>query len=172
MIPIILSGGSGTRMWPYSRAMYPKQLLPLVSDQSMLQETVLRINNMPEMKAPWLICNEEHRFLVAEQLRNIEVAADGILLEPIGRNTAPAITLAALSVNPEDIMLVLPADHVIQNVASFHEAINLAAQQAEKDKLVTFGIIPSKAETGYGYIRAASELFAGVYQVAEFVEKT
>lgn len=171
MIPVILSGGSGTRMWPYSRAMYPKQLLPLVSEKSMLQETVLRISDMPETEAPWFICNEEHRFLVAEQLRNIDVSPAGILLEPIGRNTAPAITLAALSAQPDDILLVLPADHVIKDVEGFHKATKLALQQAHEDKLVTFGIIPSKAETGYGYIRAGSEVSQNVYQVAEFVEK-
>ena len=171
MIPVILSGGSGTRMWPYSRAMYPKQLLPLVSDNSMLQETMLRIKDLDGVQQPWLICNQEHRFLVAEQLRNIDVSPAGILLEPIGRNTAPAITLAALSVRPDDIILVLPADHVIRDIQGFHNAIKLARQQADEDKLVTFGIIPSKAETGYGYIRADSELSDGVYQVAEFVEK-
>lgn len=171
MIPVILSGGSGTRMWPYSRAMYPKQLLPLVSDKSMLQETILRLKDMHDVQQPWLVCNEEHRFLVAEQLRNTEMPPAGILLEPIGRNTAPAITLAALSVNPDDIILVLPADHVIKNITDFQIAIKLAMQQAHEEKLVTFGIIPSKPETGYGYIRAGSVTTSGVYQVAEFVEK-
>jgi len=154
VIPIILSGGSGTRMWPYSRSMYPKQFLPLVGENSMLQETVLRLGNTIE---PLVVCNEDHRFMVAEQLRAININAHSILLEPVAKNTAPAIVLAALKVienGNDDILLVLPADHVIPNTSAFQEALDVAQKQAADGGLVTFGIVPTYAETGYGYIRA------------------
>lgn len=172
-IPVILSGGSGTRLWPYSRSMYPKQFLPLVSEQTMLQETIGRLNQFTDsvsIEAPVVICNEEHRFMVAEQLHSINAAPSQIILEPFGRNTAPAIALAALA-NPEAILLVLPADHVIKNIAAFEAAVASAEVQAEAGKLVTFGIVPTSPETGYGYVKAGNSIADNVNTVAEFVEK-
>ena len=169
MIPIILSGGSGTRMWPYSRSMYPKQFLPLVDDYSMLQETILRLGDNVE---PLVVCNEDHRFMVAEQLREINVGAHSILLEPVARNTAPAIVLAALRVleqGKDDVLLVLPADHVIPNSTAFQDALKIAEKQACDGSLVTFGVVPTYAETGYGYIRASGNEIART--VCEFLEK-
>jgi len=169
MISVILSGGSGTRMWPYSRSMYPKQFLPLVGENSMLQETVLRLGGSVE---PLVVCNEDHRFMVAEQLRAIDINAHSILLEPVAKNTAPAIVLAALQViekGGDDIMLVLPADHVIPNTSAFQEALGVAKDQASDGHLVTFGIVPTYAETGYGYIRAEANTAAR--PVDEFLEK-
>ncbi|MEH6812787.1 MAG: sugar phosphate nucleotidyltransferase, partial [Motiliproteus sp.] len=145
--PVILSGGSGTRLWPLSRTMYPKQFLPLNSDLSMLQETVARVSDL-ETEKVLVICNEGHRFLVAEQMRQAGVECD-ILLEPVGRNTAPAIALAALKAESEgrgdDVLLVLAADHVIENDAAFRQAIAQALPEAVSGKLVTFGIVPSEA---------------------------
>lgn len=172
MTPVILSGGSGTRLWPLSRGTYPKQFLPLVSDQTMIQETIIRLEGMAQMQAPIAICNEDHRFMMAEQLREINVQPAAIILEPIGKNTAPAVALAALAANnPEDVLLVLPADHVIEDVSAFQEAVLKAAQLAEQGFLVTFGIVPTAAETGYGYIKRSNENIADAYKVAEFVEK-
>ncbi len=154
--PIILSGGSGTRLWPLSRQLYPKQLLPLAGDQSFLQQTILRLTGLEGLDPPLVICNDEHRFLVAEQLRNISITPAAILLEPIGRNTAPAAAVAAmqaLSCRENPLLLVLPADHIIRNIEAFHEAILTAVPAAEAGRLVTFGIVPDKAETGYGYIK-------------------
>lgn len=171
--PVILSGGSGTRLWPLSRQLYPKQLLPLVNDKTMLQDTVTRVRHIPNVVNNVLVvCNEEHRFLVAEQLRAIGIHDSRILLEPEGRNTAPALTLAALSLNPEDIMLVMPADHVIQDMDAFQQAINEAADLANDDYVVTFGIVPDCAETGYGYIQRGEKIAdKTIYQIARFVEK-
>ena len=169
MIPIILSGGSGARMWPYSRSMYPKQFLPLVGDNSMLQETILRLGTGFE---PLIVCNEDHRFMVAEQLRALDVKAHSILLEPVAKNTAPAIVLAALKIlekGSDDVMLVLPADHVISEENIFKQALDVAEKQALNGKLVTFGIVPSYAETGYGYIKASGKQEAR--EVDEFLEK-
>ena len=174
--PVILSGGSGTRLWPLSRQLYPKQLLPLVSDLTMLQETIVRLKELPELSENVVVvCNEEHRFLVAEQLRNIDVKSDAILLEPEGRNTAPALTLAALALQDEKestAMLVLPADHVIQDINAFHQAVSEGLALAEEGYIVTFGIVPTGPETGYGYIERGDEIDSSTAtRIARFVEK-
>ena len=177
--PIILCGGSGTRMWPLSREQYPKQLLNLAGELSMLQATVLRLKGMPlsavdSLKSPILIGNDEYRFLMAEQLRHVGVKHGGMLLEPCGRNTAPALTLGALLARAggdDPVMVVMPADHVIQDEAAFRDAVALAAPLADAGKLVTFGICPTAPETGYGYIRLGDALGASANLVAEFVEK-
>lgn len=178
MIPVILSGGSGTRLWPLSRAKKPKQFLPLLNDKSMLQNTLLRLKGLPDLAAPMVICNEDHRFMVAEQLREVSTQQADIILEPVGRNTAPAIAVAALKAlaNKQDpLLLVLAADHAIRDIPAFHRAIELATPAALQGKLVTFGIVPSCAHTGYGYIRKAEHaeatIAAEVYAVAEFCEK-
>jgi len=151
--PVILSGGSGTRLWPLSRKQYPKQYLPLASDNTMLQETILRLNGLDNLANPIIVCNADHRFLVAEQCQQIDIKNPTILLEPVGRNTAPAITAAALQSlrdSNDAVLLVLSADHVIQDVEAFHQAINIASRQAQEGKLATFGIVPTDANTGYG----------------------
>lgn len=176
--PVILSGGSGTRLWPLSREHYPKQLLPLMGEQSLLQDTVNRLEGLHA--APSLVvCNEEHRFLVAEQLRQLGKTPGGIILEPVGRNTAPALTLAALTLTQrgrDAVMLVMPADHAIQDQTAFQAAVRQGANLADNGHLVTFGIVPTHAETGYGYIKKGKALDAGPahltpYAVAAFVEK-
>ncbi len=175
LIPVIMSGGSGSRLWPQSRALYPKQFLPLVNEQTMLQNTVARLDGLESVSEPLVIANEEHRFLVAEQLRQMGRTASAIILEPVGRNTAPAVALAALkTMSHEDdpLLLVLAADHVIQDVDAFHRAIATALPAARDDKLVTFGIVPTHPETGYGYIKASKEFIGGnVALVERFVEK-
>ncbi len=178
IVPVILSGGSGTRLWPVSRALRPKQLLPLVSESTMIQETVLRLNGIEDILAPVIVCNEEHRFMIAEQMREIDIEPSAIILEPFGRNTAPAVAVSAiraieLSDEKDIVILVLPADHVIQNSSAFHMAVNLAYKAAMNDKLVTFGVIPDAPETGYGYIRAGKLLAndSEVRAVEQFVEK-
>ncbi|GAA6169789.1 mannose-1-phosphate guanylyltransferase/mannose-6-phosphate isomerase [Sessilibacter corallicola] len=174
MIPVVLSGGSGTRLWPYSRSQYPKQFLPLTSDMTMVQETVSRLDGIEELARPWVICNENHRFMVAEQLRACGHTPAGIILEPVGRNTAPAIALAALALiakGDDSVMLILPADHVIEHEQVFHQAIAIAAQQAEAGKLVTFGVVPTAPETGYGYIKRSDSVTENVFGVQQFVEK-
>ena len=171
IFPTIMCGGSGTRLWPLSRSMYPKQFLPLTSDQSMLQETLARLPDNVDRTT--CICNEEHRFLVAEQLRRVKHSAT-ILLEPEGRNTAPAIALAALQItetSPDGLMLVLASDHGIKDQSAFHQAITIAGKAAQEGKLVTFGIVPTHAETGYGYIKQGSLVETDTFEVAEFVEK-
>ena len=164
--PIILSGGSGTRLWPLSRKLFPKQLLPLVGEQTMLQETVNRLTGLEQqLISPIVVCNEEHRFLVAEQLRETGEDTATIILEPVGRNTAPALTLAALALTERQqdaIMLVMPADHVIRDVEGFHAAVKQAAILADDNFLVTFGITPDKPETGYGYIRMGEPIETAV----------
>ncbi|MGH8308536.1 MAG: mannose-1-phosphate guanylyltransferase/mannose-6-phosphate isomerase [Steroidobacteraceae bacterium] len=176
LIPVILSGGAGTRLWPLSRELYPKQLLPLISERTMLQETALRLQGL-DADPPVIVCNEAHRFLVAEQLRELDIEPRAIVLEPFGRNTAPAIALAAHAAlakaklaADDPLLLVLPADHVIRDVAAFQKAVRAALPAAEKGRFVTFGIVPSAPETGYGYIRrgAAED---GVHRIAQFVEK-
>jgi len=172
IIPVIMCGGSGTRLWPLSRAQYPKQFLPLVNDTSMLQDTLARLPK--QHQAPVFICNEDHRFLVAEQVKQVQCNGATILLEPQGRNTAPAVALAALNAladNEEALLLVLAADHVIKDTVKFHQAVSLAAMSAQQGKLVTFGIVPTHAETGYGYIKQGDENEDGTYDVAQFVEK-
>lgn len=175
MIPVILSGGSGTRLWPQSRKHFPKQFLPFVSEQTLFQETLQRLEGL-NTETPLVICNEAHRFIVAEQLRQSGIKAHSILLEPVGRNTAPAVALAALQANaqdPDSILLVLPADHVIQNIPAFHQALAIAQQQAENGQLVTFGIVPTAPETGFGYIQQGSGMGGknSAYTVLRFVEK-
>lgn len=160
MIPVILAGGNGSRLWPKSRVAYPKQFLALTTDESMLQNTLSRLPK-EGMQAPIIICNEAHRFLVAEQLRQVDTHHNGIILEPVGRNTAPAITLAALNAlanDPEATLLVLAADHVIQDESAFATAIKDAEILAAQDKLVTFGIVPQQPHTGYGYIQSGTSI--------------
>jgi len=172
IVPIILSGGSGTRLWPLSRKLHPKQFIDLVNDTTLFQDTILRLPK--DTDNPLIICNEEHRFLAAEQLRQIDKESNGIILEPIGKNTAPAIALAALKFinNGEDpLLLVLSADHLIKNIDAFHQSIEVAEKLAENDKLVTFGIVPNKAETGYGYIKANIDNTADYYKIQSFTEK-
>jgi len=172
IIPVILSGGSGTRLWPLSRQDYPKQFLSLVNDTSLFQDTILRLPN--NMADPIIICNEKHRFLVAEQLRQINKKPHSIILEPFGKNTAPAIALAAIKSkkNDEDpILFVLSADHIIKSDEVFHEAIKIAENAAKSKKLVTFGVVPTSAETGYGYIEVNKEKTADFHIIKSFKEK-
>ena len=201
LIPVILSGGSGTRLWPLSRELYPKQLLPLVGVRTMLQETAARVEGLADLGAPVVVCNESHRFMVAEQLRESGSEPQAIVLEPVGRNTAPAVAVAALIAlekagvaadasgakclarragdvlqaappagAPDPLLLVLPADHVIRDVEAFRAAVMSGRAAAEAGALVTFGVVPDRPETGYGYIRR--EAGPGpAYPVAEFVEK-
>lgn len=179
IIPIILSGGSGTRLWPLSTPEIPKQFLPLVSERTLFQETLARLEGLPGLADPIVVCNEAHRFLVAEQLRELGLTAQAIVLEPEGRNTAPAIAVAALLAKKvsdteekvsDTFLLVLPADHVIADAAAFRTAVGKAVKAAEAGNLVTFGIVPTHAETGYGYIEAGAD--AGDWHaVARFVEK-
>ena len=177
IIPVILSGGSGSRLWPLSRKEYPKQYLSLVGDKTMLQETILRLNGLNNFSDPIIICNTDHRFLALEQCQKIGIKNPTILLEPIGRNTAPAIAAAAMHLlkDSEDsknlTLLVLSADHVIKDIEAFHKAINISSQQALIGKLVTFGIVPTDANTDYGYIKTSKVNSNGVHKVEEFSEK-
>ena len=145
IIPVILSGGSGTRLWPLSRKLHPKQLLPLLNDTSLLQDTINRLKGLEGVEQTVVICNEEYRFMVAEQVQSTGVNASAIILEPIGRNTAPAIALAAFNamlLDEDAVLLVLPADHDIKNVTEFHKAIKTGLSQAKDNHFVTFGIVP------------------------------
>lgn len=175
IVRVILSGGSGTRLWPLSREHHPKQLLPLIGERTMLQETVLRLEGLAGLAPPVVVCNEEHRFLVAEQLRQIDVEPGAILLEPFGRNTAPAAAVAAAHLlerggeDPDPLLLVLPADHVITEREIFRAAVRDGADAAGRGRMVTFGIVPDRPETGYGYIRAAQR--GRPSEVIEFIEK-
>lgn len=172
MIPVILSGGSGSRLWPLSRKNKPKQFLTLFNDSSMFQSTLTRLNGLDSLEAPLIVCNNEHRFMVAEQLQEIGLEANGIILEPCARNTAPAIALAALKAmdkGEDPLLLILAADHLISDVTAFHKAIEQARKLAEQDKLVTFGIQPQSAHTGYGYIEAEEK--SKPSSVKRFIEK-
>jgi len=160
IIPVILCGGSGSRLWPLSRRSFPKQFLTLNDDKSLLQNTYLRLDGLENLNNPILVCNEEHRFIVAQQMKDINVEPFSILLEPFGKNTAPAITIAALkSLDlPDDIdpiLLVLSSDHLIKDKGNFIEAIKSGFEFAKNDRLVNFGIIPNSPQTGYGYIKAS-----------------
>ena len=175
IVPVILSGGSGTRLWPLSREAYPKQFLPLVDQNTMLQNTALRIAGLADVAAPLVVCNQEHRFMVAEQLRAIGIQPATAILEPVGRNTAPAVAVAALHAQcdgADPTLLILPADHVIADVEGFRAAVRQVATHAEAGRLITFGIVPTAPETGYGYIKAGAPLDdSGVCAVERFVEK-
>ena len=184
IIPVVLAGGSGTRLWPMSREFYPKQLLNLTGEHTMIQHTLLRLNDFEKMAPPILIGNEKQRFIVDQQLAEVNIRPSEIFLEPVGRNTAPAVTIAALkamTMDPEALILVLPADHLIGDVPKFHKALRFAERFAEQGFLVTFGIVPDRPETGYGYIRqgqSADGLIDGLvngpnnaYAIYEFVEK-
>lgn len=174
--PVILSGGSGTRLWPLSREQYPKQLLALVGNDTMLQATAGRLSGfrgrLPVAAEPVVVCNEEYRFVTAEQLRSSGKSSGNIVLEPFGRNTAPALTLAALAVQEADpVLLVMPADHVIRDLDGFQGAIDAGIPAALDNAIVTFGIVPDHAETGYGYIRFGADRPDGSKAIAAFVEK-
>ena len=157
ILPVILCGGSGTRLWPLSRASFPKQYLEISTKESksFFQETITRLRSYEGIDNPIVICNEEHRFIVAEQLRKVKIKAKSILLEPIGRNTAPAITVACLKAIENDnnpYILVLPSDHIIQDKEIFFKVVEKAISYLKEEKIITFGISPNKPETGYGYI--------------------
>jgi mannose-1-phosphate guanylyltransferase len=173
ILPVIMAGGSGSRLWPLSRALYPKQFLSLTSSSTMLQDTVARLEGIPHSD-PVFICNEEHRFVVAEQLRKEEISYRSILLEPEGRNTAPGIALAAfkaINEGEDPLLLVLAADHLIENTQAFQQSVMSAVVHATNDKLVTFGIVPHCPETGYGYICRGDKIDDMSFMVSEFVEK-
>lgn len=174
IVPVILSGGSGTRLWPLSRSSMPKQFIPLVSEKTMIQETVLRLKNV-QAEDPIVVCNEQHRFIIAEQLLEIGIKNPSIVLEPMARNTAPAIAAACLQAqrrHPGCVVVVLPSDHNIKNIDVFGKAIETASKEALNGSLVTFGIKPTFAATGYGYIQAESDFSkAEVLSIKKFVEK-
>lgn len=173
MIPIVLAGGTGSRLWPLSRSLSPKQFMKVEGDNSMLQATLKRLDGL-SCDAPMIITNEEHRFIVAEQVRLTGQKTSAIILEPIGRNTAPAIALAALETirrQNDALLLILAADHVIGDIPAFHDAVNRAAVIAEEGRLVTFGIVPTKPETGYGYIRSGEPTNEHAFEITEFIEK-
>ncbi len=178
IIPVILSGGNGSRLWPMSRELNPKQFLSLYGDQTMLQETMTRLEGVTDLAEPIVVCNEDHRFMVAQQMSDIGVKFDKIILEPVGRNTAPAIAAAAEYINEKEdskdaVMLILAADHIIQDTKEFHRVIEAGCRVAEQGQLITFGIVPDKTETGYGYIKRAESFSKedNAYNVERFVEK-
>lgn len=177
LIPVVLSGGSGSRLWPLSRDLYPKQLISLLGERSLLQDTLLRAGRLPSAGAPVVVCNEEHRFMVAEQMRELDLEPGAILLEPVGRNTAPAIAVAAREVRArhgdDALMLVLAADHVIPDGDAFAAAVEAASAVGRSGRCVTFGIVPTRPETGFGYLRAGTALegSSGVHALDAFVEK-
>jgi mannose-1-phosphate guanylyltransferase/mannose-6-phosphate isomerase len=162
LIPVILSGGSGTRLWPLSRELYPKQLLSLVGQRTMLQDTAARPEGLSDLKSPIVVCNESHRFMVAEQMQASGIKPLAIVLEPVGRNTAPAVAVAALAAieacgpgGADPLLLVLPADHVIRDATTFRNTVETGRAAAQQGRLVTFGVVPTRAETGYGISSAA-----------------
>ena len=181
IIPVILSGGSGSRLWPLSRELYPKQFLPLITENSLFQETITRCRTITNVvvEDPVVVCNEEHRFIVAEQMRDQGICPSGILLEPVGRNTAPAVAVAAQYLSAKYkradddlLLLVLPADHVIENANAFVCAVEKAVRFATSGEVVTFGIVPTQAHTGYGYIKKGNEKDSlDGFDVAQFIEK-
>ncbi len=176
IVPVILAGGSGTRLWPLSRELFPKQLINIDNTHTMLQNTLLRLQGIEEMSRPIIVCNEAHRFMTAEQVRQIQIEPQAIVLEPVGKNTAPAIAVAALKAmeqNSDPVLLVLPADHVIEKIPAFHTVIQAGYEYAKKDKLITFGIVPDSPETGYGYIKKGDllETKTGASKIDAFVEK-
>ncbi|RMG57889.1 MAG: mannose-1-phosphate guanylyltransferase/mannose-6-phosphate isomerase [Gammaproteobacteria bacterium] len=174
LVPVILSGGSGTRLWPLSRRHFPKQFLPLTGNHSLLQQTLLRLGDLPA-QSPVVIANDDHRFLAAEQLRALGREDARIFLEPTGRNTAPAATVAALAAaeagQADALLLVMPADHVVQDEVAFRHAVNRGIPAAKAGWLVTFGVVPDQAHTGYGYIRTGQAHADGSLEVERFVEK-
>ncbi len=185
--PIILSGGSGTRLWPISRSLNPKQFLDFFGENSLFQKAALRVNKTTDFNKPIVICNSEHRFTAAEELQKIKVEPKSIILEPVGKNTAPAIAIAAVDIignneakvdvidsgRNDDLMLVMPSDHLIEDKKGFLNAVKKASKAAQEGYLITFGIVPNKAETGYGYIKKAKSLkkIKDIFEVEEFVEK-
>ena len=179
IVPVILCGGTGSRLWPLSRASFPKQFLEINKDESIsfFQRTIIRIKKYENIENPIVICNEEHRFIVAEQLRKINIKPEAILLEPVGKNTAPAITVACLKANENNLdpyLLVLPADHIIDDMNTFLNVIDNAKDDVQKGKLITFGITPSKPETGFGYIESEKELETSKLKgekIVNFIEK-
>jgi len=177
LVPVILIGGAGTRLWPVSRKNHPKQFLNITGDQTLLQATLSRLDDVQNIAKSIILCNEKHRFTAAEQLTEMEHDFGDLILEPVGKNTAPAVAIAALRATQEykdALLLVLPADHVIQDVEAFHKAIAVATKAAEAGKLATFGIVPKKPETAYGYVKRGDQVSSTdseLYQVAEFVEK-
>ena len=176
IIPVILSGGSGTRLWPLSRSMRPKQFINLVGEDSLFQKTLLRLSEIPDVMAPVVVCNNEHRFMVAEQMQELDLAHHCIVLEPVARNTAPAVTVAALKLaqsaeTQNAIMMVLPADHLVADEGAFLNAIEIARAAAAEDALVTFGITPHRPATEYGYIKTTDGVKAPAVSVEKFVEK-
>lgn len=173
LTPVLLSGGVGSRLWPVSRETHPKQFLPLAGELSMLQDTLQRTSGLEETAA-LVVCNEEHRFMVAEQLRQVDIKASALILEPQGRNTAPAVALAALQAakaDPDALLLVLPADHLIQDVDAFVDAVGKALPLAQAGRLMTFGVVPASPETGYGYIKCGAAVGEDLYELERFVEK-
>lgn len=173
LTPVLLSGGVGSRLWPVSRETHPKQFLPLAGDITMLQETLQRTAGL-NAAAPLVVCNEEHRFMVAEQLRQLKLSASALILEPQGRNTAPAVALAALQAvaqDPDATLLVLPADHLIKDVDAFVRAVEKAQPLAESGRLMTFGVVPTAPETGYGYIKCGATVGDDLFDLERFVEK-
>lgn len=176
IIPVVLAGGSGTRLWPLSRQHYPKQLLKLFGNNTMLQQTILRLRGLPDLADPIVVCNQEHRFMVAEQMHEIGVTGAKIVLEPVGRNTAPALALAALYAQETEsapILLVLSADHMIRDISAFQKSVLQAIEAAQEKHLVTFGVTPTHPETGYGYIKTqgGNGKAGNYFPVMEFVEK-
>ncbi len=181
LLPVVLSGGSGTRLWPLSRAQYPKQLLPLTNEKSLLQNTIMRLRGLPDVVNPLVVCNDDHRFIVAEQLRQISQEPSAIILEPMGRNTAPAVAIAALFAvreGDDPVLAIMPSDHVVIDLNAFGSAVKTAAGLAQEGGLVTFGIIPDRPETGYGYLRrgktvveTADGALSNAFSLECFVEK-